>query len=94
MSENKLYLKTRRWFYNRFDKLKVSEDTEKILLKDKHEFSVVRIYKSEKEAFYFVFFRYDLVSVIPIKNADFEMFLREWIEDKFKIKLTKMHVKI
>lgn len=94
MNENKLYLKTRRWFYNQFDKLKVSEDTDRIVLRDKHEFSVIRIYKLEKEAFYFVFFRYDLVSIIPIKNVDFEMFLIEWIEEKFKIKLTKMHVKI
>lgn len=94
MSENKLYLKTRRWFYNQFDKLKKSEDTEKMVLRDKNEFSVIRIYKSGKDAIYSASFRYDLVSVIPIKTVVFEMFLREWIEDKFKVKVAKMYVKV
>lgn len=93
MKNEKSYIKIRKWFYHKFDMLTFYATNEKINLYDIEEDSVVRVYliNNEGEIFYYEDFMLDLVKIIPISINDFELFLTSWIEDKFKIKVIKIH---
>lgn len=94
MSKELLYLKTRRWFYMKFDKLIVTADVDNIMLSNKYYNSnIVRIYKYDDKilVYYHAGFREHLTKTIPLKKPDFEFSLKEWIEDNFDLKIDYLY---
>jgi hypothetical protein len=90
MSKELLYLKTRRWFYKKFDQLIVTVDEDNINLSskdNKSKFVRIYIYDDEILVYYYIRFKYQLTKIIPLERLDFEFFLKEWIEDKFGLKI-------
>jgi len=90
MSKELLYLKTRRWFYKKFDQLIVTVDEDNINLSskdNKSKFVRIYIYDDEILVYYYAGFRYYLTKIIPLETSDFELFLVKWIEEKFGLKI-------
>lgn len=94
MSKEILYLTTRRWFYKKFDQLIVTVYQNKINLSkqdDKSNFVRIYMYDDEILVYYYFGFKDHLTNIIPLETSDFELFLVEWIEDKFNIKIDNLY---
>ena len=91
MSKKEYYSKIKRFVYRRFDELEVVErDNGNILCfgyKNKGYAEIV-IYKNSGRVFYSKRFRDKINKIFRFEEIDFKIFLKKWVEDKFKIKVT------
>ena len=93
MSKEEYYDRIKKWLYIKFDELKVIESLNgnNLFFKYKNQkYCDIRIQKNSGIVFYYYMFSEKFFNRIRLKEADFEIILSKWIEDRFQIKVTKM----
>lgn len=90
MRKEQYYNSIKRFVYRKFDELKVfqSNDGNVLYLHYKNDDDVqIRIYKNTRTVNCYFGFKIKIAKVISLNDADFEILLSRWIEDKFQIKV-------
>ena len=90
MDKEKSYKPIKRWIYRKFNELEVSEDhfTNIIYLHYKNdENAQVLIGKNLGKVFYHDKFRKKLYMYVPLEEKDFQILLKDWIEDTYHAKV-------
>ena len=90
MSKEEYYSKIKRFIYKRFNELEVFESTDgkKILLHYKNnDYANILIKKKSGEVYYNYEFRDKICKLIRLKNVDFEILLKGWIENTFQMQV-------
>jgi hypothetical protein len=93
MDKEEYYNKIKNWVYRKFDELEphkiYSEDT--ICLRYKNnKYTQIIINKKLGDVVYYTDYRNKICKPIRLLRDDFDILLSEWIEDRFKIKVTDM----
>jgi hypothetical protein len=91
MSKEEYYNKIKKLIYRKFDELEVFKSTngKKIYLHYKNsEYANILINKKSGEVYYHYNFRDKFFYTIRLENADFQIFLKGWIENTFQIKVS------
>ena len=88
MKNEEYYNKLKGFFYKKFDELEVIyTGGGKILFLFNKETRLleISIYTKSGEVYYAYRFSEKIRKYIPVESADFEIFLKMWVKDKFKI---------
>ena len=90
MSKEEYYTKIKRHVYRKFDELEVSKrnDGNDIFLHyNNDEYAKILIQKNSGYVYYYSGFRNKIINPITLKIVDFEILLKQWVEDTFKMKV-------
>ena len=94
MDKEKYYNKIRDWVYNKFDKLSISDDSDDIItylqFKTKNSPQVTIYHNTGTVHYVLDTFRNKIGKKFGIEDADLEIFLRKWIEDKFEMEVNEI----
>ena len=94
MSKEEYYSKIKRFVYRRFDELEVVERNDGNTLYfhyDNEQYAQIRINKKLGWVFYSNRFRGKINKIFRLEQIDFEILLKSWVEDTFKIKVLNTH---
>ena len=88
MKNENYYNKIKRLIYKRFDALDVEDLGHKQCLFNKESRRIeISIFKQPGEVYYRNKFSEKICKYFSVDRVDFEIFLKMWIKDKFKIKI-------
>ncbi len=89
MSKEEYYSKIKRFVYKRFNELEVVERDNGDILYFRYaneEYAQIRINKKSDFVYYSYTLSDKICKIFQLEKRDFEIILRAWIEDTFKIK--------
>ena len=92
MSKEEYYSKIKKFVYRRFEELEVvkSNDGNNIYLHYKNEeYAQILAEKKSGELIYHYSFANKIIKPIPMAMHDFEILLKRWVEETFKMKVSR-----
>ena len=89
MKNEEYYNKIKKSIYLKFEALDFEDLGHTLYLRKKGtRYTEIGIFKKSGEVFYAYGFSEKIFKYFALKKIDFEIFLKMWVEDKFKIKVT------
>ena len=96
MSKEEYYSKIKKWVYRKFEELELVERDNGNFLYLRHkndEFVQIMIDKKSSLVYYYTKFRDKINKIVRLEQTDFEILLKRWVEDTFKIKVINIKMR-
>ena len=90
MSKEEYYSKIKKFVYRRFDELEVFESNDRDILYlcyKNGDSAQIKINKNSLKVYYSYRLSNKIYKTISLKETDFEILLKRWVEETFKIKV-------
>lgn len=97
MNKEKFYTGIKNTMYRKFERLEIVEhyNANILYLRFKHEKQAQIVIKTKScNVYYYYRFKFKIDKLFPIQDNDFEILLKRWVEDKFKMKVNDIFARV